>query len=418
MNELSNQESKETFNQKSPPSVSASEISFERLLSQAYQKIEEKSYREARRLFQQILKEFPDLKKNEKGRILGLSGKMSYWLGEYFVAKQDLNLALQLNPRNDIANLYLGKIALSEYFFTKAKGYFMSIKRPNAEADLALCRLYIRLRDLPQATQALRQASHSMPASHPEYRLMHAYISLLSGDHASSVRDALNLVKELEHDPDALIILAELLVTAGNYKEAKAILDTLVSLLPGNDQIYGLFAQCSYAAEDYEGALRNAGQALSLNPFNAFAMTVHLKVACRRGEYQTAEALGHRILEQSPEYTLGHTNLGDVYFLQGRYDLARQEYLDANEYMDTKTRGSQLRQARLAFIDKDFSKAKSILEPLTFAQGLYYDDALCDLLMVYDLLEEREKKQDLMDRMEIRKSYSYRIDEMLKRMAA
>lgn len=386
----------------------------ESLMKKVNSAIDQKKYHDAKFCVQEIFMKFPDLPKKEKSDLLAISAEISYWLGEYAAAKQDGNLALQLNPKNSAAHLVLGKIALAEYFFTKAKGHFMSANDQDPAVQLALCRLYIKLRDIRNARMHLIKASHLLPAGSLEFDLLQNYLAILESNKSVSAKKQGYLIQSFEGNPDCMIILAELYITAGEYAQAKGVLSRLLVVCPENDQVQGLLAQCALAEEDYAGANQSAENALRRNPFNAFALTVSMKVASKYGDYNLAESIGKRILAQSPEYILAHANLGDVYFLQGRYDLAVNEYQAANELMQTETKGSKLRKARLLIMNRDYQAACGILENLLDSQGMFYDDALCDLMLTYSALGEEEKKQELIQRLEMRKIYSRRIERMLE----
>ncbi|MEK7523627.1 MAG: hypothetical protein AAB588_01220, partial [Patescibacteria group bacterium] len=139
-----------------------------------------------------------------------------------------------------------------------------------------------------------------------------------------------------------------------------------------------------------------------------------MKLACRSGNYSSAESLGLQILEDSPEYSLAHANLGDVYFNEGRYELAQVEYEQTQQLMNSETKGAKLRQARMKFIRSDFDGAAEILEKLIEGYHTYYDDAMCDLFLCYERLGDEEKKDDIVDKMQVRRSFYRRTENLLK----
>jgi len=145
-----------------------------------------------------------------------------------------------------------------------------------------------------------------------------------------------------------------------------------------------------------------------------YAKTALVKLAVRSGNYSAAESVGCEILRDSPQYSLGHANLGDVYFIQGRYELAQIEYEQTMELMDSQTKGARLRQARMKYIEGDFASAALILEGLVEGYHTYYDDAMCDLALCYDQIGDEDKKDQLIDKMQIRRSFYHRTEKILQ----
>ncbi|PIQ77884.1 hypothetical protein COV82_02445 [Candidatus Peregrinibacteria bacterium CG11_big_fil_rev_8_21_14_0_20_46_8] len=385
---------------------------FDELWQRAQQEIKSQEYALARATLMDILDICQDLPREKRAEVLALGGKIGYWLGDYKGAKDDCNAALQLNPRADDAHITLGKIATNEYFFSKAQGHFATVQKPNSECELALCRLHIRLRNPSKARQHLSSAAGNISASHPEFKLYAAYLNLLEGNTAAA-QQALSTSKEISKNPEAAITLAELMVTAGQYSAAQSLLNQLQTIIPANDQIYGLLAQCAFAQGEFQSAEQYAKRALIHNPMNLFAITVQMKAKTRQGEYDDAEELGLRILQLAPEYPLAHANLGDVYFAQGKFDEARSEYKVTQQHTGADTKGSKLRRARMAYMLGNYDEARSGLEQLLNTSDLIYDDAIADLHLIYSMLGLDEERQKLQAKMETRRAYSHRIGTIL-----
>lgn len=387
------------------------------LLRDAYEKIQKGRYGEAENILADILKRFAvTLEKSQKSLIESELGTVLFWLGDYESAKKYCEQSLMHRDDNDQAYVILGKIAVAEYKFPEARGYFNKISDENPAKKLGLCLVSIKLRDTKAALHFLQETAPLIGSRDPEYRLLAAYCRLLSGNSKNAVTEARELLPKCERDPALTLLIAEIFMTAGNYGEAVAAVKKVSKVCPENDHSYALLAHAAYSDEDLGAAENTAERAIRLNPRNAYAKTVLMKIATRRGSYALAESIGREILEQSPEYSLGHANLGDVYFIQGRYELAEIEYEQTFDLMNADTKGSNLRQARMKFIRKDYTEAAKILEKLIESHHAYYDDAMCDLALCYDTMGDEEKKSAVLEKMELRKDFYHRTEKLLQEL--
>lgn len=383
------------------------------LLERAYEAMEKKQYRKALRFFKEALEKLFDMKSSQRSVILTELGLLSYWLADYPAAKTYLEEALELHDDNDRAHLFLGRVFLAEYNFTNARRQFTAVKHMTPQASLGLCHIAIRMRDVSLAKEYLRNAAAKISPKDPEFKLMQAYAWLLTGDYRGAEMEAEKLIKEFEHDLHFLIVIAEIFVTTGSYGRAKSVLRKIEQISPDNDQMLGLLAHCAFSQEEYDAAKNYVNRALNINPLNNYAKTIEMKLFMREGRYEEAEIIGREILKQSPDYSLGHTNLGDVYFLQGRYDEARHEYRETNQ-PNTETKGAKLRQARVLFVEGRLPDAARILEELIGSHHSYYDDAMCDLVLIYDKLGDEENKDRIIKKMDVRKGFYQRIQRTLE----
>lgn len=387
------------------------------LLHDAYEKMSKLELQAAADMLEDILKRLGStLEDSQKSLIHSELGTLHYWLGDYEAGKHHCERALAFSDNNDQAYNILGKIAVAQFQFPKARGYFSKISSDNPASPLGMCLVAIKLRDTNAVEIFLREAYGKIasPSQDPEYSAYHAYLCLLKGDAKLAVSEARNLIKKCDRDPSLLLILAEIFMTAGNYGEAKTTVSKVSKACPQNDQTFAILAFSAYAQEDWDGADTNARRAVELNSSNAYAKTVLMKVAVRNGSYAVAEEIGMQILKDCPEYSLGHANLGDVYFNQGRYELAQIEYEQTEQLMNADTKGARLRKARMKFIKSDFAAAAEILDDLIEGYHSYYDDAMCDLVLCYDQLGDDEKKSEILDKMAFRRSFYHRTESILK----
>ncbi len=373
------------------------------------------------RIFETYYKKYGTTMSGETlSRLLMEMADTRFQLGDYSAAVEYAERVVKAKFDADAAHVLLGKISLAQFQFRKAQGYFENASVGCVGRHLGLCLMAARMRRTQEAQKHLNaaQKADTFMREDPEFQILFIYVMFLQGD----IKGALAAAREIGHkvtkDPTLLLLVAEILVIGGHSGEANALAQQAQQMAPQHDQVFAIRALSENAGEHFEQARTHAEFALERNPYNAFAQTVLMKCASRSGNYAEAERRGMAILENSPEYSLGHANLGDVFFNQGRYELARIEYEQTDEHMDSVTKGALLRKARTRYIEGDYSGAAHILEQLINIYHTYYDDATCDLLLCYEAMREDEKKEALMDKMELRKDFYKRTESLLEKFNA
>lgn len=387
------------------------------LMREASEKVAKGEYMAAADIFKDILRRFGvTLDDKQKSLLNSELGTVYFWLGDLASAKQHAENSLGYGDDNDQAYNILGKIAVAQFQFPKARGYFSKISDENPARPLGLCLVSIRLRDMTGAQSFFREAAGKISPLDPEYCVYEAYLTLLSGGTSAAVTAARELIRKCTKDVTLMLLIAEIFMTAGNYGEAEAAVDVVSKSCPENDMVFAIRAHAAYADENFDAARSYAEEAVRFNPLNAYAKTVLMKLACRTCSYAIAEELGVQIIKDSPEYSLGHANLGDVYFNQERYELAGIEYEQTQQLMNSDTKGARLRKARMKFVEGDYREAAKVLEELIEFHHTYYDDAMCDLALCYDKLGDEEKTKQVLDKMAFRKSFYHRTEKILKQL--
>lgn len=385
------------------------------LLSEAREKRLNGNFSAAIAAFEEFLLRYGSLIEDTQRSIIHAEvAELHFFRGDYGTARTHCEKARNFRDLNDQANILLGKIAVAEYRFDQARGYFSYVPESHPGRWLGMALIAIKLRKTVDAQRALAKAAENISPDFPEYVVLSAYAMLLSGKTDEAVSICRAAVHHLNKDVFLLLLCAELLMTAGHFGEAVAVADTVRQYSPDHDQVNAIRAHGAYAKENFEDARAFAQEAVRRNPRNAYANTILMKCAVRRGEYEQAEYIGRSILRDVPDYTLGHANLGDIYFAQEQYDLAEIEYGQIGELMDATTKGARLRQARAAFIDGEFEHAAHLLEKLIEEVHAYYDDAMCDLVLCYDKLGKDDEKEKILDKMQFRKTFYKRTEDILK----
>lgn len=387
------------------------------LMREAHEMTEKGDYRGAAGIFNDIVRRFGVvLEDKQTSLVYSELATLYFWLADYDSAKKFAEKALAYGNNNDHAYSILGKCAAAQFKFPLARSYFIKISDDNPSRPLGFCLICIKLRDTKGAETYLREAALKVSPNDPEYAIYSAYVRLLKGDNQSAVLTVRDIAPKCGKNPELLALIAEIFMTAGNYGEASSTARKVLQFSPDHDQAWAVLAHAAYAGEDFAAADAYARNAVGGNPFNIYAKTAQMKLAVRRGAYDVAAGFGEEALKQSPDYSLVHANLGDVYFIQGAFGMARAEYGQTMELMDSNTKGARLRQARIRFMDADYGGAAEILEGLTGVYHTYYDDAACDLLMCYEKFKDAEKKADLMGKMQIRRGFYHRTEKLLKEL--
>lgn len=400
----------------SPTSASKGGL-FESLFKDAYEHMHQQKYREAVSLFEDCAQHEKILSAEEKSMLHSQFGLLYFLLGDYRSAHYHEEKAVGYDAANDQAYAVLGKIAVAEFRFSDARAWFTKISAENPAGDLGQCLVCIKVRDTVGAQKFLHTAADKISPTDKEYKVYATYLHLLQGATKQACASARKLLTECVWGPFLMLVLGEIFMTAGSFGEAAKAAQKVRAVCQENDAAYALLAHTYYAEQSFDAAQQYGEHAVALNPRNAYAKTVLMKCASRKGNYETAEQLGRQTLHDSPEYSLGHANLGDVYFVEGRYELAEVEYEETEQLMNSATKGARLRQARMKFVKADYAGAAEILEHLIDEYHTYYDDAMCDLLMCYDILELEDKKEELLDKMQMRKSFYYRTEKLLEEFA-
>ena len=390
----------------------------EMLLKEAYEHMKREKYEKAVEVFEEVLRKCARAIDKEQKNIIHRECAMLYfWLSDYDAALRHADSALSIFPDDGDAYVILGKIAVARFEFAKARDYFAKLDEENPERAMGLCLVCLKLRDVNGAAKHLSDAAAHVSITSPEYIVYRAYLTLLKGSTSVAVQEARDIAPKCVHDPILTLLVAEIYMTAGHYGEAVSMAKKVGKGCPVNDHMLAILAHAAYAQDDLGNALYYAKAAVEHNPKNAYAKTVLMKHAVREGAYSLAESIGLEILKDSPEYSLGHANLGDVYFNQGRYELAEIEYEQTQALMDSTTKGALLRTARMKFIHEDYKAAIEILEDLVDAHHTYYDDAMCDLLLCYEKIGDTMRRDSLVEKMQLRRSFFKRTEKLLAELS-
>ncbi len=372
---------------------------------------------EAAQLIDQLNMDFRKDEDNASRRLVLLeAARINLMLGKYKRAHLFAESILEIYPDDFSAKSIVARICMGEFRYDTAKAYLNELPDDHHEKFLNLCSIAIKERRLVEAQEYLAKAALVVDIEDSEYGLLWAYVRLLEGKEKDALSRVREVMKNPPHDTNLLLLAGEIYMTSGTYGEAKKVSQLVQKYAPNHDHAYAIRAFAQYAEEDFDEAEKTAYKALDANNKNAYARTVLMKCAARRGDYAYAERLGLMILDETPSYSLGRANLGDVYFNEGDYVRAKIEYDSAKHLMDSLTKGSRLRKARVEIMNGNLSEAVTILLTLLESTHSYYDDAMCDLWLCYERQGETEKRDEILDRMELRRAFYHRTEKIMEQL--
>lgn len=361
-----------------------------------------------------------DMRKDDDtaGRRLVLleAARINLMLGKYKRAHVFAEAIIELFPDDFSAKALIARICMGEFRYDTAKAYLGELPDDHHEKFLLLCSIAIKERRLVDAQQFLGKAAAVVDNEDSEYGLLWAYVRLLEGKEKEALSRVREVMKDPPHDTNLLLLAGEIFMTSGTYGEAKKVSMLVQKFAPHHDHAYAIRSFALYAEEDFEEAEKTAYLSLDSNKQNAYARTILMKCAARRGDYLYAERIGLAILNETPSYSLGRANLGDVYFNEGDYVRAKIEYESSMHLMDSLTKGARLRKARLEIMHGNLDEAVTILLTLLESTHSYYDDAMCDLWLCYERQGETEKRDEILDRMELRRAFYHRTEKIMEEL--
>jgi putative PEP-CTERM system TPR-repeat lipoprotein len=156
------------------------------------------------------------------------------------------------------------------------------------------------------------------------YRLAQAATKL--GDGQTAVQE---LSTAIQIQPDhyaAHLDLANLLILARHFSEAKDHLDLLAQKQPDNPEVYVARANFSAATNNTAGALADMQKALQLDPSRSDSYMNLALLQVRGQQWDAAEANLKKAVELSPKSTNALVLLGNFYQTRGRFPEAEQSF--------------------------------------------------------------------------------------------
>jgi tetratricopeptide (TPR) repeat protein len=190
---------------------------------------------------------------------------------------------------------------------------------PSFEAHFNIAVTLVALKDLPRATEALREAVRLKPESYEAHSLLGTLLSQQGSDEESIIH--LRKAVEMRADNPRLLALLGLKYTEHRYyADALEVLRKAIALQPDDPELRFLLIQAHYMNQDSEQALEEARKAAS--DFPAVAKS-HLVLALQlhnQGRYEEARPCLEKAQAIDPNLDEAHAALGDVLLRQGEIE--------------------------------------------------------------------------------------------------
>ncbi|MFA5626538.1 MAG: tetratricopeptide repeat protein [Thiohalomonadaceae bacterium] len=290
--------------------------------------IELQRWPEARKQFKLLDKHLPN-----NSEVIFTEGLLAVHVGDLEQAEKNFLQLLKLNQRTDDAAYALGQIAESRQRPDDALHWYQQVNDGNSYLD-AIVRssvLISQLKGLEMARAYLRTAELQTPEQEIRLRLVEGELLYEAGQQEEA-RQVYN--EGLEQFPDDIELLYARAMNAENMGLIDELENDLRAILMQEPDNFQALNALGYTLADrtdrYQEAYALISRALELRPDDAAIMDSMGWVLYRLGRWQEAEEFLRRALDQYPDAEIA-AHLGEVLWVQGRQDEARQIWLDALE---------------------------------------------------------------------------------------
>ncbi len=229
-------------------------------------------------------------------------------------AEKDFLEALKFAPTNARLNNNLAAVLALRGDYAEASSRLEKAIQENkkfalAYANRALVSLAIGQPSiaLDDAAQAVNLQPHLIPA-----RVAYARALLECGKPKEALELAQELKKESPDEWQCVLLLNDALIASKEYKQAKAHLERLLVLSPGNTQILLKIAYCSEKLGDLDEAIKRARQAVQIAPDDARSHIVLAKYLENNRDEKAALLQYERAMDLQPERSLRKTAMGAI----------------------------------------------------------------------------------------------------------
>lgn len=260
-------------------------------------------------------------------------GDLLYRQGQYDQAADVTAEVLKENPRDNLALLLKGKLALQKGDGPGAIASFRSVLKDQPDSPDVLG-LLGEAHALNREPELAREHFHKAVEANPRNvagRLRYARFLAGQGDHATALKEIDRALQVAADDAGALAAKAELQVNRQDFAGAESTLRRLKSAHPRSSAGYYLAGQLYARQRRHEQALKEFEQALSLEPSRPDVLTAIVSTELARGRPEAAASRLTAILEATPRHALAHYLLGEVYLAQKKPAEAERSLEQARE---------------------------------------------------------------------------------------
>lgn len=243
-------------------------------------------------------------------------------------ARKSFEQALVVAPTYVTAAINLAKLDLVEKNPQAARARFEAVlakDKDNLQAMLALANLAV---DEKQMVSWLERASKAHPATLQPRRLLAEYFV-----RKNEPQKALVIAREAQaanvRDPEALSLLGETQLAAGEKQNALTTYTQLAELLPQSPLAYFKLASVQSDLQNLGAAKESVNRSLQLKPDYLDAQAALVTIELRAGRYAEAIKVAQQVQKQRPTSPAGLALEGDILMAQKLYVQAAKAYESA-----------------------------------------------------------------------------------------
>ena len=220
----------------------------------------------------------------------------------YDKARIEAKNVLQINPKNAAARQVLGEINYIDGNIRKAYGNFLSVldlEPENIDANLAMAKIYIGVRDYPKGLAHCDTALAAEP-----------------------------------NNEQAMNYKALLLSATDNSEEAESLARQALAIDPGLTEALGVIVQKLFTEEDFDQALAVLEKGQAANPKETRITSMKISLYESMGRQADVEAELVKLASQYPNEQRYATTLARYYIREGNIDgaeLALRGFSELNE---------------------------------------------------------------------------------------
>jgi tetratricopeptide (TPR) repeat protein len=281
---------------------------------------------EAKRVYQNVLNQFGD-------EPPGLQARNR--LAAHAAAEGDMDRARQLteavlvvNPKDNDALLFRGRIAMQDGDSDAAVADFRSVLRDQPESVTVLHLLaeaHLRKGEMELADSSLRRAIEAAPGN-VDARVKYARFLLARRDVPGALEHVDRALALAPENADARTAKAEILAAKGDLGAVKAELGKLKLADPENPESFLRMARVLLAEGDLEGAQSEIDEVLMRDPKHVSALLVKTDVLAAAKDMDALRKTIEQLKAAAPDNPEGFFRMGRLLRSQGDVAGALREY--------------------------------------------------------------------------------------------
>ena len=295
--------------------------------------------------------------------ILTLQGGVKLMIGKRPEAQVAFENAVKLKKDYEPALLYLAKMYTEGANLNEAKKVYESVLLFNdksSEAMYGLSQIAIQSGNQEEAISWLEKL-RTVDKMNVQARVILARYYMQEG-RASSALSIVNEAYALKpNEPVVVLSLAQVFLAEKKLDRALDAYQKLAKLLPKNADVYAELAKIQFQLKLFKQSHDSLLQALRLDKNLLSAKVTLAQLEFAQNNIDKAVQLATEIQSQHSNLPIGYAMLGDIRFIQKKYQDAAAEYRKVFELQPSSVAVNKIAEA--CIYAKQYSKAIEVLEP-------------------------------------------------------